>query len=89
MTLYRSRQQFIHYTRAGHIASAIVNIVIIVTTEHDIKQSISTAFKLKLAQTLMYLDIYSVTHTVHSLNGSKSHTLKRDTKLDNISTSKD
>jgi len=31
MTLYRSRQQFIHNTRAGHIASAIVNIVIIVT----------------------------------------------------------
>jgi len=31
MTLYGSRQQFIHYTRAGHIASAIVNIVIIVT----------------------------------------------------------
>jgi len=30
IVLYRSRQQFIHYTRAGHIASAIVNIVIIV-----------------------------------------------------------
>jgi len=33
----------------------------------------------------MYIDIYSVTHTVHSLNGSKSHTV-RDTHLflDNI-----
>jgi len=29
------------------------------------------------------VDIYSFTHTVHSLNGSKSHTV-RDTKLDNI-----
>jgi len=37
IVLYRSRQQFIHYTRAGHIASAIVNIVIIVTrTWHQI-----------------------------------------------------
>jgi len=27
----QKRMQFIHYTRAGHIASAIVNIVIIVT----------------------------------------------------------
>ena len=31
LTLYRSMQQFIHYTRAGHNASAIVNIVTIVT----------------------------------------------------------
>ena len=29
------------------------------------------------------VDIYSFTHTVHGLNGSKSHTV-RDTKLDNI-----
>jgi len=29
------------------------------------------------------VDIYSVTHTVHSPNGSKSHTV-RYTKLDNI-----
>jgi len=26
----------------------------------------------------MYTDIYSVTHTVHSLNGSKSHTQKEN-----------
>jgi len=31
IVLYRSMQQFIHYTRAGHIASVIVNIVTTVT----------------------------------------------------------
>jgi len=25
----------------------------------------------------MYIDIYSVTHTVHSLNGSKSRTVRQ------------
>jgi len=40
-------------------------------------------------QTLMYIDIYSVTHTVHSLNGSKSHTVRETQKSDNISVLKD
>ena len=75
MTLYRSRQQFIHCTRAGHIASVIVNIVIIVTgtwhPNNQYQQHLNSNW-----QTLMYIDIYSVTHTIHSLNGSKSHTVR-------------
>ena len=35
------------------------------------------------------VDIYSVTHTVHSLNGSKSHTVRETQMLDNIETLKD
>ena len=51
-----------------------------------------TATLLCLVQDIQYyvslilghcVDIYSVTHTVHSLYGSKLHTV-RDTKLDNI-----
>jgi len=37
----------------------------------------------------MYIDIYSVTHTVHSVNGSKLHTVRETQKLNNIPTLKD
>ena len=46
--------------------------------EDGTKQSISTTIEHLNSnwQTLMYIDIYSVTHMVHSLVGSKSHTVR-------------
>ena len=37
----------------------------------------------------MYIDNYSVTHTVHNFNGSKPHAVRETQKSDNISVLKD
>jgi len=62
IALNTGRQQFIHYTRAGHLLPQPLLTSLPLLLEHDIKQSISTTFKLKLANTNVHRYLQCYTH---------------------------